>query len=572
MSFNVTSATDVLIADTENVLMIHAINRSVDNDDLLLAAELVGTRLDVRPDEFRYFVEPTPGEANGFGDPTLGPLFLARAHSPELPGITDPIVVTATVTEAFSPISRVDLHYRAMYGTERNLPMVDDGSGDGCGRRRRDLHRHDSRGAGGERADDPLVYDRRGYAGADQPLSPLRQIRSIRRNTSGRFSPIHRVQSNLPVLHWFVSSRNAAMTRGGTRGSLYYDGEFYDNVQFDLHGQSTGGFPTQKKSMDVDFTADHRFRWSDDIPRMKDFNLLTNYADKSKLRNTLAYEQRRLIGDAYHLAFRCGCSTTVSSLRCTISSKTGMIAGWSEWDMDPEGALYKMYNSMDAATGEKKTRRDEGNADLQALVNGVRLSGQARTEFLFDNVNVAAMANYLAGFVITSSRDCCHKNYYAYRDTNGTEEWQYMAWDVDLSQGRNWGGFGLAYFDDTIYPDNALYMGQNNVLISALYATPGFREMYLRRVRTLIDEYVKPPGTPYDQLPLETRVDELVQWMAADAALDNQLHRATWGQTGFQSVRRGNRHSERRICRTATRVPLLHAGGARKQSASADFR
>ena len=39
------------------------------------------------------------------------------------------------------------------------------------------------------------------------------------------------------------------------------------------------------------------------MPRMKDFNLLTNFADKSKLRNTLAYEQRRIIGDAYHLAF-----------------------------------------------------------------------------------------------------------------------------------------------------------------------------------------------------------------------------------------------------------------------------
>ena len=137
--------------------------------------------------------------------------------------------------------------------------------------------------------------------------------------------------------------------------------------------------------------------------------------------------------------------------------------------------------------------------------------------------------------MITSNRDCCHKNYYAYRDTNETGQWHYLPWDVDLSQGRNWGGFGLAYFDDTMYPDNDLFMGQNNRLISALYATPGFREMYLRRVRTLIDQYVKPPGTPYDELPLETRVDELVQLMSADAALDNQRNPATWGQTGFQT-------------------------------------
>ena len=60
--------------------------------------------------------------------------------------------------------------------------------------------------------------------------------------------------------------------------------------------------------------------------------------------------------------------------------------------------------------------------------------------------------------------------------------------------GRNWGGFGLAYFDDTMYPDNALFMGSNNLLIQKVYALPGFRDMYLRRVRTLIDAYVKPPG------------------------------------------------------------------------------
>ncbi len=287
--------------------------------------------------------------------------------------------------------------------------------------------------------------------------------------------------------------------------------------------------------MDVDLPRDHRFRWLDDIPRMKDFNLLTNFADKSKLRNTLAYEQRRLIGDGYHLAYPVRVQHNGSFFAVYDFVEDADDRWLERMGLDPEGALYKMYNSMDSASGEKKTRRDEGNADLQALVAGLQLSGAARDRFLFDNINLPAMANYLAGFVITSNRDCCHKNYYAYRDTNGTGEWWYMPWDVDLTQGRNWGGFGLAYFDDTIYPDNGLFMGQNNRLISALYATPGFREMYLRRVRSLIDLYVKPPGTPADELPLENRIDELVALMAADAALDNQMHRATWGQTGFQS-------------------------------------
>ena len=37
---------------------------------------------------------------------------------------------------------------------------------------------------------------------------------------------------------------------------------------------------------------------------------------------------------------------------------------------------------------------------------------------------------------ITGDTDCCHKNYYVYRDTEGTGEWQGLPWDVDLSFGE----------------------------------------------------------------------------------------------------------------------------------------
>ena len=153
-----------------------------------------------------------------------------------------------------------------------------------------------------------------------------------------------------------------------------------------------------------------------------------------------------------------------------------------------------------------------------------------------DNVNIAQMANFVAGFAITSNHDCCHKNFYAYRDTEGTGEWWFLPWDVDLSQGRNWGGFGLAYFDDTMYPKNDLRVGTNNDLISRLYNNvPGFQDMFLRRVRTLMDTYIKAPGTPRDELPLETRIDELYELMKDDAVLHNEKNPASWGQTGIQT-------------------------------------
>ncbi len=119
------------------------------------------------------------------------------------------------------------------------------------------------------------------------------------------------------------------------------------------------------------------------------------------------------------------------------------------------GSLYKIYNTFTTASGaEKKTRTDEDNSDLAEIIAGTRAAGDETVKYIMDNVNIAQMANYLAGFAITSNRDCCHKNFYAYRDTEGTGEWWFLPWDVDLSNGRNWGGFGLSYFDDTMYPNN----------------------------------------------------------------------------------------------------------------------
>ena len=53
--------------------------------------------------------------------------------------------------------------------------------------------------------------------------------------------------------------------------------------------------------------------------------------------------------------------------------------------------------------------------------------------------------------------------------------------------------------------------------------------MYLRRIRTLMDEMLKPPGTPLQDLHYEPRIQELVAQIAPDAALDA----AKWGSDAW---------------------------------------
>jgi len=183
--------------------------------------------------------------------------------------------------------------------------------------------------------------------------------------------------------------------------------------------------------------------------------------------------------------------------------------------------MYNGFTKSSDTTGgaEKKTRKNEDNADLLALFNGVTLTGEARRRYMYDNVDIPEVVNFLAARAITGDTDCCHKNYYFYRDTGQSDEWQMWPWDVDLSFGRRW-ITGLTYWDQRLIANTPLFIGSGNSLPNAIFGTSEMRQMYLRRVRTLMDELLMPPGTARENLHYEPRIDELAAQIGPDAALD----------------------------------------------------
>lgn len=532
----------------ENLIAIHALNVSAANTDFLISAALEGSRVTSLGTEFRYFTTSTPEAPNGIGTADLGPIISNVAHAPNQPLQSESIVVTTRVSQSFSPITSVQLRYRVMYNAEIAIAMVDDGSvggdvaADGIytavipgsiatpGQMIR--WRVTTGDAGGNNSRWPLFND---------PLNSEEYLGTVVRDDL--------LTSNLPIFHWFLppGQQGAADSDAGARSALFYDGEFYDNVRFDIHGQSSRGFP--KKSYDVDFNSDHRFRLRDDLPRMKDINILTNYADKTKLRNTLAYETFRDSGSTYHLSFPIRVQQNGTFFSVADFVEDGDDVFLERVGRNPDGALYKMYNRFDSATGEKKTRRDEGNADLQAFRTGVTQANvAARTNFLWDNLNMPAMISYMAGTMIASNYDCCHKNYYLYRDVpvseGGTGEWEMIPWDVDLSWGKGWSQQS-GYLHNQMTPDFPLYQGEadindqpltievskRNDLLQPLFNTPGVRDMYLRRVRTLMDQLMQPASTPLEERVAEKRIDELVALLGADGLAD-QAKWGTWQNNG----------------------------------------
>jgi len=511
---------DFLHAGT-NLLAVQGLNNRRSSSDLLIIPELLATITQLGTRSLRYFPRPTPGQPNNAGIKLIGPIIEDNVHSPDMPIEGEDVQITVGITPSFAPVDTAALHYRVMFGPEVTVPLLDNGqSGDG------------QAGDG--------VYGARIPGSAAYAGQMLRWYITAR-DTMGRASrfPTHIDPENspqytgtviwdpsltnpLPVLHWFIQNPGAANNTTGTRCTLFYDGEFYDNLHIYIHGQSSRGFP--KKSYNVDLHPGHNFKWAPDEARADDINLMTTYPDKAQMRNILAYETYQAADCPYHWVIPVRVQQNAEFWGTAHIMENGDEDWLIRMGLNAAGALYKMYNRFtsanDATNGaEKKTRKYESNADLSALYNGISRSGEARRQFLYDNVDVAQVVNFLAARTITGDTDCCHKNYYFYRDTGMSNEWQMWPWDVDLSFGRRWIS-SHTYWDNNLIANTPLFVGSNNRLPQAIFGVTEMRQMYLRRIRTLMDELLKAPGTPIDQLHYEPRMDELAGLIAPDAALD----------------------------------------------------
>ena len=486
-----------------------------------------------------FFNVPTPGAPNASAPSEAGPLISMVTDSPQpRPADGEEIVITAQVDALLTPVASVTLHYRVMFGGEIALPMSDSGGGQFSATIphaaaapgemiRWYVTAEDS--AGESRREPPF------FAATDSP------------EYFGTVISDAAATSALPTLHWFTASPGGAGTRTGTRSSVLFNGEFYDNVFTRVRGASSEG--VSKKSYKFEFNTGHHFRFAPGVPRVGEINVNTTFQDKAYIRPQLSFESYAAAGvvgseaDTWRVQQNgsfFSVASFVEQVDADLLDRNGL---------DPEGALYKMFNGVTSSTSgvEKKTRRHENNADLQALVDGIRISNPDRSEYLFDHIDIPSMINYATAGIVSQDFDRWAKNFYVYRDTNGSGEWSQIPHDKDLT-------FGNRFYDDEISGDGFAFesgiptarqrahpfqgaaahacCGAPNLMIDIVVTDPRTREMYLRRLRTLMDEQLQPPGTPVGNRTFETRIDELEAAIAPDAALDL----ARWGAI-YGSVR-----------------------------------
>lgn len=527
--FNLTDARGALVAGT-NVLSIHGLNVAAGNADFFIQAELKATTISTDFASPRYFTVPTPGAPNGAGTADLGPIitYVGFTPAPPLkPADSDDITVTARVDRAFSAVTNVVLRYRVNYGATNQLAMADDGA-------------HGDGGAGD------------GIFGAIIPAAASTSGQMVRfavtaQDALGRFSrwplfedPLNSpeylgtvianpaVTSAMPIWEWFAQSVANARTRTGSRGALWFNGEFYDNIFI----RERGGFTTGG-SQKFDFNTGDHVKINDEVGRVEEANLNANGSDSSFIRQPMAFEAFRLGENPASVSFHVLMRANGAADRVGIFIEQVDERFLERNGFDREGALYKFIQRAsgepvfsDSTDGvEKKTRLYENNADLQAFVVGLNQTNPvARRAWFFDNINVPNLLNYCALRSITQDADDVRKNFYWHRDTRGTKEWSTFPWDKDWTFGVvGDGGPGLThpFFGDYVHrkPNG----NQWNRLYEFVFNDPVTQPLMLRRLRTVMDQMLQPPGTPAASGLFEQRAIGWMSVVARELGVSNQI-------------------------------------------------
>ena len=393
--------------------------------------------------------------------------------------------------------------------------------------------------------------------------------------------PETQMSATLPTWHMFVDDTSKdQMDKDVTDQTLpnkariaIYDSStsnYYDYVRIDLRGHTSANFT--KKGHGLRFAKAHPLTMTDivsgeQIKEIRKTSLISEFADPSYMRQMIAFWLWRQMGNLVPFDF---------PVRCNLNGEFYQLAFNSErftdeliedvYGLDKFGYGYKNVGTLKsgstttAGSIEKKTPDDEDETNITVLQNELRKplkdngaqSGnediEALTKFVVQKFDLPAWINYLASARITQEMDDVWANVCAYYDNptmkegaRGTGTWKPLGYDFNLSFGQYYyndlkdtARFGLSA-DQDWFKSHPLYGGNRIVAhkkasngeamngndgFESIYQSAKFRRLYLRRLRTLMDQELKEPGTSESEVPFMAKMREMADIMRADSALD----------------------------------------------------
>ena len=365
----------------------------------------------------------------------------------------------------------------------------------------------------------------------------------------------------------------------GARVQIYdsQTGFYYDNVRIDLRGNTTARF--YKKSHGIRFIKSQPLTCTNPftgevIDGLRKVSFIAEYSDPSFIRQALAFQMFKDMGLNVPYSYPVRLNMNGEFFQMAFHSNRfsdELIEDY--YGLDPLGYSYKSVGTLRGSTTgggtEKKTPDDGNEKDLTVLSafygtfsaadninesfagNGMDSEIAAVTKTVVRKFDLPAWLNYLAATRITQECDDVWANLCAYYDVNGTDTWMPLGYDFNVSLGamylddRNYATYKYP-IDQTManvdnFKSHPFYGGNrvrchkynSNTTINsgnrgfeAVWQSPKFRRLYLRRLRTVMDEQLKAPGTAKENTPFwNNYVVAYTNAIAADAVLD----RNKWG-------------------------------------------
>ena len=417
----------------------------------------------------------TPGVQNSVRRNGLAPRITAVSANPAVPAAGQAVTVTATVTGQDTAVVR----YRTDFAAEQTV-MLQPAGGDVYtaqipGAAAGHLIRYRVEAANGAgtsrvpRSDDTTVY---------LPLVVA----------SGVTSPIR-------MLEWFISDADYNAIVGNPTadiertGAIAYNGQVVDNVVFNIRGANsqTAPKPNWKVQLPHNYDLDLGL-----LEPVDEFAMQGDWSDKSHGRPNLAWEayQRAGVVDTQVFPLRVQRNAAFQGLYTYIDLFDGT---WR--DREGYGGSTQLFKASTGAFDasrplvevrwEKKNPADGDFAPIQGLLAGVALSGSAERDYMLASTDIPQLINYAAVTAIVEHHDSSSKNFYAAQDPV-TGRWEVIPWDLDHTFGN-----GCCQVTST-FVTPAEPSDKTSEIMVALLAQPQWRDMYFRRLRTLVDDVLAP--------------------------------------------------------------------------------
>ena len=554
-TFNLPDVALEYLKKGENILAIHGLNENNSSSDFLINPKLTVTQehsISITSLVESYFPTPTPFAQNSGGQMRLGPIVSNVTENPTAPLPDSDLLITAEVSATNEAVSQVEMVYRIGFDSEIAVAMTDDGvapditAADGIYSA---VIPSSAYSAGSMVRWFVRTTDTQGSETRD----PIYLLNENSPQYYGTIVQNPAIQSNVPVFQYYLQNLTAAATETGTRCSVYFNGEFYDNVKIERRGGNTTA------GRKIHFNDGYHFRFNDDYERVDEINLNERGRDASFLRPLLAFDDYETAGVACSLVepWHIIRNNEFIGIRIFIEQPDSHLL--RRLGLDDNGSFYKVYSDLSYGSPDEKpdeqverkiTRLDEDNSDLYDLRAGISPDNLHRTMYMFDNVNIPAVISYLAACVIMQENDHTHKNYFLYRDTENTGEWMFIPWDKDLTYGLS-NGISEVFADydwpgDVRSPSHPFFGSQNhqkfdyqwNRLFEAIFAEPVTREMYLRRLRTLMDQLLQPESTQEVELKYEQRLDDWLDLLSYELYTPDYAHAVSVMKTYYFPARR----------------------------------